>query len=144
MESQPHIENKTIINSTGEITFDNTEIIPGFEGEKVLMVTYTYKNTTDNPMGAFDALLASGEFKQENADSIVTLSMGIPDTDWELSNENYQDMYNTGSSEKLKSGETKQYVDFIELDNSNNPVTFKAEDQDTRTSLGSIKLDLNK
>jgi len=143
LASQPHVDGKKVINKNGEITLDSVAEIPGFEGEKTVEVKYTYKNTTSDPQGAYEALLASGDFTQDSDDSVNSLEMGIADSDWEESHPNDQQMYSDATMNKLKSGQEKQYVTFLKVDNFDSPITFKATDSDTNQEIGKIKLTIN-
>lgn len=143
IESQPHIDGKKVINKNGEITFNSVNEIPGFEDDKTVEVKYTYKNTTDEPQAAYEALLSNGDFTQDSGDSINSLEMGIADSDWEDSHPQDQQMYSDGTMTKLKPNESKQYVTYLKVDNFNTPIIFKATDSDTNQEIGKIKLMIN-
>lgn len=143
LAAQPHVDNKTVINKNGEIRFDSVNEIPGFQGDKTVEVKYTYKNTTDEPQGAFEALLANGDFTQENDDSVNSLEMGIADSDWEESHPQAQQMSNDGTMSKLKPDESKQYVTYLKVNNFDTPIVFKATNSDTNQGIGNIKLNIN-
>lgn len=143
IESRPHIDGKRVINRNGEIRFDSVNEIPGFQGDKTVEVKYTYKNTTDEPQGAFEALLANGDFTQENDDSVNSLEMGIADSDWEESHPQDQQMSNDGTMSKLKPDESKQYVTYLKVNNFDTPIVFKATNSDTNQGIGNIKLNIN-
>lgn len=140
--SQPQIDGKKVINSAGEITFDSINVVPGYENEKTVEVKYTYKNTTNEAQNAYSALLASGKFTQETDDSVNDLQLGMPDSEWEEQNPVDQQMDQDQSLNKLKSGQEKQYVTFLKVDNDS-PITFKAKDPETNESIGKIKLSIN-
>lgn len=145
LKSQPHVDGKTVINSNGEITFKNSSLVPGDKGKSVLELYYNYKNTTDKAQSAFSALLASGSFTQENGDTISDnlFPAAITDVNWAVAHKEESDLETAASAESLKPGANKDYIAFVELKNTSNPLVFKAVDQQSRTSLGNIKISLN-
>lgn len=142
LNSQPHVDGKKIINSAGEITFDSVKSVPGNHGDKIVEIDYTYKNTTDENVSPYKALIYSGDFTQETDDSVNTLYPGAPSLEWESSNQSILDKQNDASLNKLKSGMTKQYVTFLKIENDD-PITFVAKDAGSSDSIGKIKLTID-
>lgn len=142
LKAQPHVDDKKVINSAGEITFKSVKSVPGDHGNKIVEIDYTYKNTTDNEQSPQRVLIASGDFTQETDDSVNTLYPGAPSLEWESSNQPILDMQNDAGLNKLKAGMTKQYVTFLKVDNDS-PITFTAKDMGSNDIIGKVKLTIN-
>lgn len=114
-------ETKKLHTSDGEITFLNAKIIPG--DEKTAMITYKYKNTSNEKKIPSDVLTDSGEFSQGGS------SMDIGDTNihWEEEHSSVFDK-DTSSVDPLSPGKSKEFVEFLSLNNKNDSITYSSQD----------------
>lgn len=142
LNSQPHVDGKSVNNSIGEITFNSVKSVPGDDNEKIVEINYTYKNSSSDDVAPYKALIYSGDFTQESDDSVNSLAPGAPASEWEQSNSEIMNMWNDSTQSKLKSGMTKQYITFVKVEN-NNDITFNAKNPGSNESIGKIKLSID-
>ena len=139
----PHIEGKTAITNDSKIEITGSQMAPGYEGKKTLIVYYTATNLTDEPEDAYSLLLNSGDFYQDNGNSYKELDMGMLDTDWEDAHPEIRDLNSQGVENKLKPKLSIKSAAYFELSNDQNPILYQVRDPETREKLGTIKIPLN-
>ena len=139
----PHIEGKTAITNDSKIEITGSQMAPGYEGKKTLIVYYTATNLTDEPEDAYSLLLNSGDFYQDNGNSYKELDMGMLDTDWEDTHPEIRDLNSQGVENKLKPKLSIKSAAYFELSNDQNPILYQVRDPETREKLGTIKIPLN-
>ena len=138
-----HIEGKTAITNDSKIEITGSQMAPGYEGKKTLIVYYTATNLTDEPEDAYSLLLNSGDFYQDNGNSYKELDMGMLDTDWEDAHPEIRDLNSQGVENKLKPKLSIKSAAYFELSNDQNPILYQVRDPETREKLGTIKIPLN-
>jgi len=139
----PHIEGKTAITNDSKIEITGSQMAPGYEGKKTLIVYYTATNLTNEPEDAYSLLLNSGDFYQDNGNSYKELDMGMLDTDWEDAHSKIRDLNSQGVENKLKPKLSIKSAAYFELSNDQNPILYQVRDPETREKLGTIKIPLN-
>ena len=139
----PHIEGKTAITNDSKIEITGSQMAPGYEGKKTLIVYYTATNLTDEPEDAYSLLLNSGDLYQDNGNSYKELDMGMLDTDWEDAHPEIRDLNSQGVENKLKPKLSIKSAAYFELSNDQNPILYQVRDPETREKLGTIKIPLN-
>lgn len=139
----PHIEGKTAITNDSKIEITGSQMAPGYEGKKTLIVYYTATNLTNEPEDAYSLLLNSGDFYQDNGNSYKELDMGMLDTDWEDAHPEIRDLNSQGVENKLKPKLSIKSAAYFELSNDQNPILYQVRDPETREKLGTIKIPLN-
>lgn len=139
----PHIEGKTAITNDSKIEITGSQMAPGYEGKKTLIVYYTATNLTNEPEDAYSLLLDSGDFYQDNGNSYKELDMGMLDTDWEDAHPEIRDLNSQGVENKLKPKLSIKSAAYFELSNDQNPILYQIRDPETREKLGTIKIPLN-
>ena len=139
----PHIEGKTAITNDSKIEITGSQMAPGYEGKKTLIVYYTATNLTNEPEDAYSLLLNSGDFYQDNGNSYKELDMGMLDTDWEDTHPEIRDLNSQGVENKLKPKLSIKSAAYFELSNDQNPILYQVRDPETREKLGTIKIPLN-
>lgn len=139
----PHIEGKTAITNDSKIEITGSQMAPGYEDKKTLIVYYTATNLTDEPEDAYSLLLDSGDFYQDNGNSYKELDMGMLDTDWEDAHPEIRDLNSQGVENKLKPKLSIKSAAYFELSNDQNPILYQVRDPETREKLGTIKIPLN-
>ena len=118
-------------------------MIPGYNGEKTLLIYYTATNLTDDPIEGYKLLIETGSFEQDNGNSYSRLNYGSPSVEWEEQHSDINDMSNQAVENKLKSKATGNCVTFLRLANDQSPVLYQVKDPETRQKLGTIKIPLN-
>lgn len=139
----PHIEGKTAITNDSKIEITGSQMTPGYEGKKTLIVYYTATNLTDEPEDAYSLLLNSGDFYQDNGNSYKELDMGMLDTDWEDAHPEIRNLNSQGVENKLKPKLSIKSAAYFELSNDQNPILYQVRDPKIREKLGTIKITLN-
>lgn len=139
----PHIEGKTAITNDSKIEITGSQMAPGYEGKKTLIVYYTATNLTDEPEDAYSLLLNSGDFYQDNGNSYKELDMGMLDTDWEDAHPEIRNLNSQGVENKLKPKLSIKSAAYFELSNDQNPILYQVRDPKIREKLGTIKITLN-
>lgn len=139
----PHIEGKTAITNDSKIEITGSQMAPGYEGKKTLIVYYTATNLTNEPEDAYSLLLNSRDFYQDNGNSYKELDMGMLDTDWEDAHPEIRDLNSQGVENKLKPKLSIKSAAYFELSNDQNPILYQVRDPETREKLGTIKIPLN-
>lgn len=141
--SLPQVKGKTAITNDSKIEITGSQMAPGYEGKKTLIVYYTATNLTDEPEDAYSLLLNSGDFYQDNGNSYKELDMGMLDTDWEDAHPEIRDLNSQGVENKLKPKLSIKSAAYFELSNDQNPILYQVRDPETREKLGTIKIPLN-
>ena len=141
--SLPQVKGKTAITNDSKITITGSQMIPGYNGEKTLLIYYTATNLTDDPIEAYNLLIQAGSFKQDNGNSYAELHSGIPSIDWEDQHSDINDMDTQAVESQLKPKATGKYATFLTLANDQSPVLYQVKDPETRQKLGTIKIPLN-
>ena len=139
----PHIDGKTAITKSSNIEITGSQMAPGFQGKKTLIVYYTATNLTDEPEDAYSLFLESGDFCQDNGNSYAELSMGMLDSDWEEAHPDIQKLNSQGVENKVKPKSSIKSAAYFELANDQSPVLYQVKDPETRQKLGTIKIPLN-
>lgn len=145
MEKQPHIDKKnmTVITSNAKIQFTSAQIVPGFEGEKTVLVNYTVTNLSNSPQEPFKLLSDAGEFEQDDGNNYREIETGEVDTDWEEAHPDYEKKENDSAEVKVKENSSLQTCEVFELANTDKPLLLRAKDEATNTNLGTLKIPLN-
>lgn len=141
--SLPQVKGKTAITNDSKITITGSQMIPGYNGEKTLLIYYTATNLTDDPIEGYKLLIETGSFEQDNGNSYSRLNYGSPSVEWEEQHSDINDMSNQAVENKLKSKATGNCVTFLRLANDQSPVLYQVKDPETRQKLGTIKIPLN-
>lgn len=139
----PHIEGKTAITNDSKIEITGSQMVPGQDGKKTLLVYYTATNLMDDPREAYKLLLEAGNFEQDNGNSYSRLNTGNPDFNWDSQHRDIHEMDSNGILSQLKPNATGKYATFLTLSNDQNPVLYQVHDPETREKLGTIKIPLN-
>ena len=139
----PHIEGKTAITNDSKIEITGSQMVPGQDGKKTLLVYYTATNLMDDPREAYKLLLEAGNFEQDNGNSYSRLNTGNPDFNWDSQHRDIHEMDSNGILSQLKPNATAKYATFLTLSNDQNPVLYQVHDPETREKLGTIKVQLN-
>lgn len=139
----PHIEGKTAITNDSKIEITGSQMVPGQDGKKTLLVYYTATNLMDDPREAYKLLLEAGNFEQDNGNSYSRLNTGNPDFNWDSQHRDIHEMDSNGILSQLKPNATAKYATFLTLSNDQNPVLYQVHDPETREKLGTIKIPLN-
>lgn len=139
----PHIEGKTAITNDSKIEITGSQMVPGQDGKKTLLVYYTATNLMDDPREAYKLLLEAGNFEQDNGNSYSRLNTGNPDFNWDSQHRDIHEMDSNGILSQLKPNATGKYATFLTLSNDQNPVLYQVHDPETREKLGTIKVQLN-
>lgn len=141
--NSPHVKGQTAFTTNEKIEITGSQIAPGFRGGKVLIVFYTATNLSEEPKEAFDLLLDSGEFEQDNGDSYSESEVGLLDSDWEEAHPDIMNLNKQGSDNKIKQGASLNAVTYYDLANDTNPLLYRVTDSVTGQKLGTIKIPLN-
>lgn len=139
----PHIEGKTAITNDSKIEITGSQMVPGQDGKKTLLVYYTATNLMDDPREAYKLLLEAGNFEQDNGNSYSRLNTGNPDFNWDSQHRDIHEMDSNGILSQLKPNATAKYATFLTLSNDQNTVLYQVHDPETREKLGTIKIPLN-
>lgn len=141
--SLPQVKGKTAITNDSKIEITGSQMVPGQDGKKTLLVYYTATNLMDDPREAYKLLLEAGNFEQDNGNSYSRLNTGNPDFNWDSQHRDIHEMDSNGILSQLKPNATGKYATFLTLSNDQNPVLYQVHDPETREKLGTIKIPLN-
>ena len=143
VSSLPQVKGKTAITNDSKVEITGSQMVPGQDGKKTLLVYYTATNLMDDPREAYKLLLEAGNFEQDNGNSYSRLNTGNPDFNWDSQHRDIHEMDSNGILSQLKPNATGKYATFLTLSNDQNPVLYQVHDPETREKLGTIKIPLN-